>query len=185
MVHRSGLPLPHGVSPDDVAAACRRATREFLALEPTKRALAAWLMGPYRVATSFLPRPRPLAKHRPGAHDLHDWTNVLVAAQAKCIRILKAIESGPDALINELPERLPVITVKSDDGRTGFAPLDLPRLHLVDRVASLILADHLAHPQAHVLPIEPSTESSRRSGIAPRLAPDETPTVPRMRRVAQ
>lgn len=183
MVHRSGLPLPHGVATTDVASACRRATREFLALQPTKRALAGWLMGSYRVATSFLPRPRPLAHHHHHATgDVGDWAEVLVAAQAKCVRILKAIESGPDALLSELPERLPVIVVKSDDGTNGFAPLDLPRLHLVDRVASLILADHLTHPKDHVLPIEPIEESSRRSGIAPRPPQDDVPTVPRMRR---
>lgn len=182
MVHRSGLPLPHGISPRDVAAACRQATREFLALQPTKRALAGWLIGPYRLATSFLPRPRPLTKPHHANGELRDWADVLVDAQAKCIRILKAIETGPDALVRELPERLPVIVVRSDDGTSGFAPLDLPKLHLVDRVASLILADHLTHPKDHVLPFEPIPESATRAR-APWVPQDDIPTVPRMRRV--
>jgi hypothetical protein len=47
--------LPRSVAVDDVASTCRRAVHSFLELAEgpvSRRALVAWLTGPYRAATA-------------------------------------------------------------------------------------------------------------------------------------
>lgn len=146
MLRRPSLALPRNILVQDVADSSRRALRAFLTLEPDKRALSAWLVGPYREATSYGPRrvksmqsdaPHPHHTNPTNIEDLVTMTKALVTTA------LEAAQHGVDDLVELLPPVVEVIPVHDVYGNHGFVPVDESRMRLGDRVLGLLVGDYL------------------------------------------
>lgn len=139
-----------GVTVFDVADASREAVERFLILAPTKLELAAWLRGPYRRATSFVPhslRSLTANEHPLGPKDVAD-----VIHHAQCAArqaMAAALSPGAEGLARSLPDVLKLAEIVDGQGAVGFAAVDLPCC-LADRVLALIVAEYLTRPEEFV-----------------------------------
>jgi len=149
MLRAPSVALPGRVTVEEAAEASRAALRAFLAMDPDKPSLSAWLEGPYRQATDFAPRRlRTVNPGGPFEHhtsptnieDLVTMTRTVVTAA------LAAAQCGIDALVELLPPVVQVRPAHDLYGNHGFVPVDEARLRLVDRVLALLVADYLTRP---------------------------------------
>ena len=115
--------------------------------------VAQWLAGPYRTVTSYAAIPdipdesstfrRPPKKLVPARLDL-----VLRAAKEEVLATL-IMASPPDCDVSFAHRAVAtghVIRTRDVQGRAGWAPVDVPRMLLADRILSLISVDYLMRP---------------------------------------
>jgi hypothetical protein len=150
MLERPSIALPGHVVVEEVADASRRAVRAFLAIEPDKASLSAWLSGPYREATCFGPRRSENAHpHTPsGAHQATPTkvTDLVMTSKSIVIGALTAAQLGIDDLLKLLPSVVRVVPAHDVYGNRGFIPVDGARIRLADRLLALLVADYLTRP---------------------------------------
>jgi hypothetical protein len=142
--------LRWGVTVNDVADASRVAIECFLLLAPTKAELAAWLRGPYRRATAFV--PHSLRSLTPAEQPLSagDVSDVIHHAQCAARQAMAAtLSPGAEGLARSLPPVLKLAEVIDSQGATGFAAVDFPCC-LADRVLALIVAEYLTRPEEFI-----------------------------------
>ena len=136
--------LPRGVGILDVAEACRQAALEFVSgPRVTKRALAAWLEGPYLTLVTLVdedPRRDPVRTDQ--------VTEMPAFARAYVLGMMRGITRSPSevgftiaAMHDGWIERCCDST-----GRLGWVPVDRPNMRLSERVLSLVAVDYLARP---------------------------------------
>jgi hypothetical protein len=150
MLRAPSVALPGHVTVEEAAEASRRAVSAFLALDPDKASLSAWLEGPYREATGFGPRrlrkARPDAssfEHPTGPTNIEDLVNM---TKTVVVATFAAAQRGIDDLVELLPPVVQVAPAHDVDGNKGFIPVDEARMRLVDRVLALLVADYLTRP---------------------------------------
>jgi hypothetical protein len=151
MLRDPSIALPGHVAMEEVVEASRRAVQAFLAMDPDKPSLAAWLLGPYHEATSFLPR-RNGRLHSAEAAGAHHTTpaniqDLVSMTQTVIVAALDAARRGVDDLVELLPPVVQVRPAHDVYGDHGFVPLDQEHLRLVDRVLALVVADYLTRPE--------------------------------------
>lgn len=142
--------LRAGVTVMDVADASREAVERFLLLAPTKLELAAWLRGPYRRATSFV--PHSLRSLTPTEQPLppKDVADVIHHAQCAARQAMAAaLSPGAEGLARSLPDVLRLAEVIDGQGALGYSAVDLPCC-LADRVLALIVAEYLTRPDEFI-----------------------------------
>jgi hypothetical protein len=159
------LVLPPRIAVDRVAAACRNAFLEILnAPEGSVRraTLAEWLDRRYRTLTRLGRPPESsrdalldainLAKHarlsRPSfvvSVTERQVQDVVAAARAKLLVWLKELSEGETgvAAAYELMVSGVVERCVDGEGASGWVPVDVPRLPLVERIRSLVAVDFL------------------------------------------
>jgi hypothetical protein len=158
MLRGLSVALPGPVAVHDAADASRRAVHAFLAMGPDKVALSAWLVGPYREATSFGPRRFHRAHLVPTGVHYTTATNIrdlVTMARTVVVAALAAARRGIDDLVELLPPVVQVAPAHDMYGNHGFVPVDEARMHLVDRVLALLVADYLTRPD-HFQPGRPA-----------------------------
>ena len=141
-----------GTSVLEVAERSREAAADFLkgtGLGWGRRELAGWLVGPYRRATKWAEvGAHPSAA--PTARDVEPVAveRLLLTARERIIEMLGTTAS--DWRSYEFPRRAIesglVINVKDDMTIAGYIPTSHASMRLVDRVASLFIADYLTRP---------------------------------------
>lgn len=147
--------LPPGTRVLDVADACRSAALGFAWGAPAwgRRELARWLAGPYAAAIdatraphSPSPSSRAQGEIRPVAED--DLLRVLQSAHSGLLDTLRSAWTAchEGSLSCTMIDLGLVTSVMDDEFGIGYAPVDYPRLRLVDRVTSLFVADFLTRP---------------------------------------
>jgi len=192
MHKRPSLALSGGIDVSHAAEVSRLAVRAFLAMSPDKRALSAWLLGPYQDATAFAPRRHASAPHRgdsasdssPPSGPLHG-VEELVAGAKRAVREAVHAALGPEGseeLIRLLPPVVHVTAAHDVYGGHGFVPMDVARTKLTDRVLSLVVADYLTRPDDFALHIpawfDQDTRRPSRSGVSTRAVALQAPTLP-------
>ena len=132
------------------AEECRRAALEFMsgvAEGWTKLDLALWLHGPYAMASRHA--PRGMRASQPNGHVIEEEAieHLLVSVRGQILAGLElaALDHGTpdfieDALIAQHVRRV------DTRGGTAWVPIDVARMRLKDRVASLFVADYLNRP---------------------------------------
>jgi hypothetical protein len=147
--------LHPGLRVSEVADACRSAALGFAWSAHYgwgRRELARWLVGPYAravAATRSLRGSgtrRAVVVHRP----LDDATieALLVASRAEILDVLRGVWSwtaDAAAIRAHIDDGL-IAGIADDASNLGFAPVDGPKMRLVDRVRSLFVADYLTRP---------------------------------------
>lgn len=151
--------LPAGTRVKDVADACRSAALGFAWGAPAwcRKDLARWLAGPY--ATAIAPTRAPLtpppssrvATTRGGVvRPLEEQTiaQLLASAHAGLLDTLRGAWTAchEGSLSTTMIDLGLVTSVMDDEFGIGYAPVDFPRLRLVDRVTALFVADFLTRP---------------------------------------
>jgi hypothetical protein len=135
---------------EEAAEASRRAVHAFLAMDPDKVSLSAWLVGPYREATCFGPRcVRRTRPHAPSGQQHTTPANIedlVTMSRTVVIAALEAARKGIDDLVELLPPVVQVEPAHDVYGNRGFIPVDRAQMRLVDRVLSLLAADYLTRP---------------------------------------
>jgi hypothetical protein len=150
MLRGPSVALPGRVVVEEAADASRRAVRAFLAMDPDKVSLSAWLVGPYREATCF--GPRRVRRTRPDAPSGQHHTtpanieDLVTMTRTVVITALEAAQHGVDDLVELLPPVVQVEPAHDVYGNRGFIPIDGARMRLVDRVLALLVADYLTRP---------------------------------------
>ncbi len=188
---RPSLPLPSGVTLADAAEGARDAVRQFLSLpQEDKRALSAWLLGPYQHATRFSPKgitTRRDSVPPPSAPPVELRLEEVVAAAKQALdRAIEAATSelGAEALVRLLPPVVHVVPAHDIYGARGYVPVDVPGLRLADRVLALLVSDFLTRPDDFVQNApqlrQPAASGVRRSGFTHRVDPDRVPTLPKL-----
>ena len=174
--NREPIRLPGSITVDEAADLSRRALSAFVAMRDDKTALAGWLTGDYRVATSFGP-PRQ-ARARGSAAALTPSgalrvDEVIEGARLVVHAALAAASSpGAEALVACLPTVVHVLRVVDFRGRAGFVPFDPPRARLADRALSLLVADYMTRPDHFRETFSVSARpAARRSGFVSRVLP--------------
>jgi hypothetical protein len=133
------------------AEECRRAALDFMSGVAdgwTKLDLAIWLNGPYALASRHVPRGvRTAAPSSDHAIDEPAIEHLLVSVRGQILAGLElaALDHGTpdfieDALIAQHVRRVGV------GGETAWVPVDVTRMRLKDRIASLFVADYLNRP---------------------------------------
>jgi hypothetical protein len=160
MLRGPSVALPGSVLVEDAADASRGGVRAFLAMDPDKVSLSAWLLGPYREATCFGPcrvrRTRSdtaSGQHHTTPENIED---LVAMTRTVVITALEAAHHGVDDLVELLPPVVQVEPAHDVYGNRGFIPIDGARMRLVDRVLALLVADYLTRPghfQPNRLPI--------------------------------
>lgn len=189
MHKRPSLALSGGLDVGQAAEASRLAVRGFLALSPDKRALSAWLLGPYHAATSFCPRRHgrsPAPDSVPPSGPLHGVEDLVQSAKSAVREAIHAAlgPEGSEALIRLLPPVVHVTAAHDVYGGHGFVPMDVARSKLSERVLSLVVADYLTRPDDFVAKIPAwfdaidGTRRPTRSGVSTRAVPLHAPTLP-------
>jgi hypothetical protein len=178
MHKRPSLALSGGLDVSHAAEVCRSAVRAFLGMSSDKRALSAWLLGPYQDATAFAPRRNShtiQARHDsvPPSGPLQGVED-LVGDAKRAVRHAVHTALGPEGsegLIRLLPPVVHVTAAHDVYGGHGFVPMDIARTKLTDRVLSLVVADYLTRPDDFVTRIPEWFEPTRRvtrSGVSAR-----------------
>lgn len=191
MHKRPSLALRGGLDLAQAVDVSRVAVRSFLALTPDKRALSAWLLGPYQDATAFAPRRHshsipPRSASEPPA-PLQGVEEVVSAAKRAVREAITAAlgPEGSEGLIRLLPPVVHVTAAHDVYGSRGFVPMDVARTKLTDRVLSLVVADYLTRPDDFVVQIPAwfNQEGRRptRSGV--RAVELQAPTLPELPKV--
>ena len=145
------LRLPDGVFVLDVAEACRRATIAFAgsAAPETeeKRALATWLVGPYRELCSFVATPS--RQERIAMPVRTEQVKELYAlARAHVLGVIR----GMGKVEGDLSFSVAAVgdgwieKCRDESGRLGWVPVDRPKMRLTERVLSLVAVDYLLRP---------------------------------------
>ncbi|MDB4938675.1 MAG: hypothetical protein JWP87_5647 [Labilithrix sp.] len=143
-----------GVRVTEVADACRSAALGFAWGAHHgwgRRELARWLVGPYARAAAAtrslrVSGMRPAVIVRPLTEDTIE--ELLRRARAEVIEVLRGVWSWTHdgATVRARIDEGLVAGIVDDASNLGFAPVDQPRMRLVDRVRSLFIADYLTRP---------------------------------------
>lgn len=162
------LRLPDGVTVLDVAEACRRATISFASSTvpdaEEKRALATWLVGPYRELCSFVSLPAfggsattgdrsrvatPSRQERIAMPVRTEQVKELYAlARAHVLGVIR----GMGRVEGDLSFSVAAVgdgwieKCRDESGRLGWVPVDRPKMRLTERVLSLVAVDYLLRP---------------------------------------
>jgi hypothetical protein len=145
--------LPEGVRALTVADRAREAMLSFLSgVGWGKREVAAWLAVPYAQVVAFA-GPSELedsdtfrrpAKRVGPAH----LEEVLRAAKEEALAAL-IMAAPPDSDVRFTNRAIlagHVVRTRDASGRGGWAPVDSPRMLLLDRILSLVTVDYLMRP---------------------------------------
>jgi hypothetical protein len=111
-----------------------------------KAELAAWLVGPYRDATTAgasSPRAPHSVPDRPRAGVLGD---VIAEARWRVLSVLESVALDSRA-IARLTSHRAVQRFIDRRGQEGYRPVDVVRMRLADRVLSLFAADARTRPR--------------------------------------
>ena len=146
--------LEDGVTVHDVADRCREAGLEYFSGANgawSSRDLAKWLMGSYRAATappSTVDSPFRKKATPPLHLDEGAVIGLLVRTRECVLEMILSPRSAWEegGLGAEMLARGLLLGVRDGLGSIGYAPIDLPDTRLVDRVASLFVADYLTRP---------------------------------------
>ena len=143
--------LPRGTSVLDFADRARAAGFVFISSSRWgwgKRDLANWLVHDYRPAV-LEASARPRSEVSSAKADDASATKLVASARRRVVEMLtEAAAAWTDAdFARESIENGLVIGVSDDVGAIGYAPLHQGRMRLVDRVASLFIADYLTRPR--------------------------------------
>lgn len=143
--------LPRGMNVLDAADRARAAGFVFVSSSRWgwgKRDLANWLVHDYRPAVlSASQRPRTEASA--ASADESSATKLVASARRRVVEMLGEATTawaGAD-FASESVENGFVIGVSDEAGCIGYAPVHEGRMRLVDRVASLFIADFLTRPR--------------------------------------
>lgn len=151
MLRSSSVALPGNVVMEEAADASRRAVRAFLAMDPDKVSLSAWLVGPYEEALCFA--PRRIRRTRPDSTSVEHHTapsnieDLVTMSKTVVIAALAAARRGIDDLVALLPPVVRVVPAHDVYGNHGFIPIDEARMRLADRALALLVADYLTRPE--------------------------------------
>ncbi|MBX3192949.1 MAG: hypothetical protein KF819_38545 [Labilithrix sp.] len=147
--------LPPGTRVRDVADACRSAALGFAwgAHVWGRRELARWLAGPYATAVAAtrplaMPVsliPRPIVTRTPRSVSEASVVELVAEAHARLMRTLRTAHDWRTngELAREMVDAGLVAGVMDDGSAIGYAPINGHRMRLVERVASLFIADYL------------------------------------------
>jgi hypothetical protein len=135
---------PH-LSVLDVADDARAALAAFLALEPDRTSLVAWLVGPHAHALRGTNGRNPVnVEALPPDRLLFDV--VRLAQHAGRDLSMTVATGGVEALVGRLPNVVDVVRVVDVFDARGFAPRGSEGIALTARIVSLIVADVLTRP---------------------------------------
>lgn len=143
--------LPRGMNVLDVADRARAAGFVFVSSSRWgwgKRDLANWLVHDYRPAVLSAPA-RPRTEANAASTDETSATRLVAVARRRVVEMLSEATTawaGTDFASESIENGL-VIGVSDDAGTIGYAPTHDARMRLVDRVASLFIADFLTRPR--------------------------------------
>jgi hypothetical protein len=143
--------LPRGTTVLDVADRARAAGFVFVSSSRWgwgKRDLANWLVHDYRPAVLAAPA-RPRTEASASNADEASATKLASAARRRVVEMLgdATTEWAGTEFATESVEGGLVIGVSDEAGGIGYAPVHQARMRLVDRVASLFIADFLTRPR--------------------------------------
>jgi hypothetical protein len=146
--------LPQGCTVHEVAERCREAALEFMAGTNggwSRKDLAHWLVGPYRHAVSATSMSAKRTKTCVAADRLVDDMTIerlLVRTRERVLEMIatSSISWTLSTFPRDMVDAGFVAGVRDRNGAMGYAAVDYPDLRLVDRVASLFIADYLTRP---------------------------------------
>ncbi|MDB4936049.1 MAG: hypothetical protein JWP87_3021 [Labilithrix sp.] len=138
--------LPRGTNVVDVAEECRRGAVVFVSGidgHASRRAIAAWLDGPYRTAVEMIGTRSLDVPLRAG-----EVTEIVAYARAHVIGVIRGIARVPsDVSFTHAAMHDGWIEPCTDaTGRSGWVPVDRPKMRLSERVLSLVAVDYLVRP---------------------------------------
>ncbi len=118
-----------------------------------KREVAEWLAGPYRAVTAFaattdVPEDSSTFRRPPKKLIPDKLEAVLRAAKEEVLATL-IMAAPPDSDVRFTHRAVTagyVVRTRDAHGRAGWAPVDVPRMLLADRILSLISVDYLMRP---------------------------------------
>jgi hypothetical protein len=144
--------LPKGQTVWAVADRCREAGIEFARGTTggwSARDLARWLVDHYEPATAathtFVLRTPPTG-HR--GVDVDALERVVLDTRARVFEMLASCTQAwsTESFPREMVDGMLVVGVQDTSGAIGYAPVRYAEMRLVDRVASLFVADYLTRP---------------------------------------
>lgn len=143
--------LPRGSAVHEIADRARAAGFLFVSSSRWgwgKRDLANWLVHDYRPAV-LEASARPRSEVSSAKADETSATKLVASARRRVVEMLTdaATAWNGDDFARESIENGLVIGVSDDVGGLGYAPVHQGRMRLVDRVASLFIADFLTRPR--------------------------------------
>jgi hypothetical protein len=143
--------LPRDTSVHSIADRARAAGFVFISSSRWgwgKRDLANWLVHDYRPAV-LEASARPRTEVSSAKADEASATKLVASSRRRVVEMLCEAASawnGADFARESIENGL-VIGVSDDVGGLGYAPVHQGRMRLVDRVASLFIADYLTRPR--------------------------------------
>jgi hypothetical protein len=150
--------LPSWVSAGIVADVARAALTSFLSGVGlaegegrwTKRDVAEWLAGPYSALTSYAGSVDDSSTFKRIAAPVvaQKLEDVLRAAKEEVLATL-IMAAPPDNNVQFSHRAIQeghVVRTRDRQGRSGWAPVDLPGMLLADRVLSMVVVDYLMRP---------------------------------------
>jgi hypothetical protein len=144
--------LPHELLVSDFAERARAAGLAFVN-ESTlweKPELVAWLIGTYGDATRVHQGSRRGSAKITKLDPVETGTleSVLTDARVRALSALEgaAISRDPTAFARAMAARNVLLPIVDRNAKSGWMPVDVPRMRLVDRVLSLFAADALTRP---------------------------------------
>lgn len=143
--------LPRGTTVLDIADRARAAGFVFISSSRWgwgKRDLANWLVHDYRPAVLDA-SAQPLSEVSSAKADEASATKLVASARRRVVEMLTDAATTWNAaeLARESIDSGLVIGVSDDASGIGHAPLHQSRMRLVDRLASLFIADYLTRPR--------------------------------------
>lgn len=145
--------LPDDVRVEDVVRRTRRAAHAFLASASSswgRTKLRSWLIVEYAMATEWT-REDEASPWMSGDARMDDERARAVVddARTRLTRLLAKESAGwnEPGFAAEMIERGLITSVTDSSGREAFAPAARAELSFVERVASIFIADFLAHPE--------------------------------------
>jgi hypothetical protein len=150
-------PLAPSLSVHEIADACREAAVAFLNGAHTgwgKSELAAWLLGPYARATTFVRRAgfdRFVDDSRTAQARVvcpSSLASVMIDARCEVIATIASLErpeEGVTFAFSAINHAL-ITRCRDELGDAGWAPFPPERLRLADRLLGLVAVDYLARP---------------------------------------
>lgn len=143
--------LPRGTTVLDIADRARAAAFVFISSSRWgwgKRDLANWLVHDYRPAV-LEASARPRSEVSSAKADEASATKLVASARRRVVEMLTdaATAWNTAELARESIDSGLVIGVSDEIGGIGHAPVHQGRMRLVDRLASLFIADYLTRPR--------------------------------------
>ena len=144
--------VPEGITPDDVAYACRRAALAFcrgVSAGWTKRDLAEWLVGMYddaalTVGESLLPPPMNAEPRARPTLDENRILGLVDPAWQEAVTCIEDFARGAESRhLDEALHRGSIVEAWTDSGESLFVPVNRAGLPLAVRVRSLLVVDFL------------------------------------------